>query len=816
MRERKRTKPNEEKGMKGIKLIQLGAFFLFLAGILAACAGAAGVVNTEYILTATMRDGNFVFLGVDGEINGLVNPALTAKPGERITVMLVNSGEGTHDIVFSLPDNKTVKSDAIHKQGETTSITFTVPDKDMAIEYYDSTHEKLGMRGILLVGAASEADVAAPPAEKPAGLYDKELAAQAFQKGGCTACHTIPGIPGAGTIGPDLSEIGQVAAARLESGEYTGMAKSVEEYLAESIQSPDAFLSPDCPTGPCAKGLMPASLAQALSADELDAAVEYLASLPGGEIAPSTEAGAGESGSAAPQGQVTLTNEEFAWARQTFFERCAGCHGTLRKGATGPALTPDKTQPKGTLGLAAIIFNGTTRGMPDWGKQGVLTQEQTELMAKFLQMEPPAPPELSLQEMRDSWQLLKPVAERPTSPQTTRNIENYFIVTLRDAGQVAIIDGDTYEIVSTVGSGYAVHITRMSASGRYAYVIGRDGRLALIDLWMEKPEVVARVQTCYDARSVEVSKYNGPEGDFRDKYAITGCYWPPHFAILDGQTLEPMKVVSSRSYTFDTGTYHPEPRVASILASHYKPEWIVNVKETGQIWIVNYTDPLNPAIKMINAALFLHDGGLDSTHRYFLVAANQSNKIAVVDLKTGGLAGIADVGAVPHPGRGANWLDPAFGPVWSTPHLGEASVMSVGTDPEGHPAAAWKAVRTTPLPGSGSLFIKTHPNSPWIWVDMTLNSDPALARTICVIAKSDPTKTHKCWEIGAYGRAVHFEYNKDGTEVWVSLWGDAAKPGETGAIVVYDDATLAEKARIEDLITPTGKFNVYNTVNDIY
>ncbi len=805
--------------MKGISLIKVGLLFLIIAGLLAACNGASEVVNTEYILTAAMRDGKFVYLGVDGEINGLVNPALHAKPGERITVMLVNGGEGTHDIVFALPGGREVQSDAIDKRGETTSITFTVPENDAAIEYYDSSHEKLGMKGLLLVGAATEAMAAeAPAAEKPAGLYVNELAVQAFQKGGCTACHTIPGVPGAvGTIGPDLSEIGQVVAARLESGEYTGMAKTVEEYLTESIQSPEAFIAPVCPTGPCPKGTMPASLAQALSADEFKQVVQFLAALPGGVTAPVLEASAGESASAAPLGEApTLTDEEFAWARQTFFERCAGCHGTLRKGATGPALTPDKTLPKGTLGLAAIIFNGTTRGMPDWGKQEILTQAQTEIMAKFLQNEPPAPPELSLAQMQASWQLIKPVAERPTSPQTQRNIENYFIVTLRDAGQVAIIDGDTYEIVSTVDSGYAVHITRMSASGRYAYVIGRDGRLALIDLWMEKPEVVARVQTCYDARSVEVSKYEGPEGDFRDKYAITGCYWPPHFAILDGQTLEPMKVVSSRSYTFDTGEFHPEPRVASILASHYAPEWVVNVKETGQIWIVNYLDPINPTIKMINAALFLHDGGLDASHRYFLVAANQSNKIAVVDLKTGGLAGIADVGAVPHPGRGANWIDPEFGPVWSTPHLGEASVMSVGTDPEGHAAEAWKAVRTTELPGSGSLFIKTHPKSQWVWVDMTLNSDPALARTICVIAKVDPSKIHKCWEVGTYGRAVHFEYNQAGTEVWVSLWGDAAKPGETGEIVVYDDATLEEKARIKDLITPTGKFNVYNTVNDIY
>jgi nitrite reductase (NO-forming)/hydroxylamine reductase len=34
----------------------------------------------------------------------------------------------------------------------------------------------------------------------------------------------------------------------------------------------------------------------------------------------------------------------------------------------------------------------------------------------------------------------------------------------------------------------------------------------------------------------------------------------------------------------------------------------------------------------------------------------------------------------------------------------------------------------------------------------------------------------------------------------------------------YDDKTLKEKTRIRDarLITPTGKFNVYNTMKDIY
>ena len=454
--------------------------------------------------------------------------------------------------------------------------------------------------------------------------------------------------------------------------------------------------------------------------------------------------------------------------------------------------------------------------MPDWGKQGTLTEEETELMAKFIQNEPPQPPEMSLEQMTASWNVIIPVDERPTEPQTDRDWENYFAVTLRDAGQVAIIDGDTFEVVNNVDTGYAVHISRMSATGRYIYTIGRDGKLALIDTWMEVPDKVAEVKTCYDARSVEVSKYNGEEGDFTDKYAVVGCYWPPHFVIMDGQTLEPFKVVSTRSYTYDTEEYHPEPRVASILASHFKPEWIINVKETGLVWLVDYSDPINPTIKMIEAERFLHDGGWDFTQRYFMVAANQANKVAVIDALEGDLEALVDTPAVPHPGRGANWIDPEFGPVWTTSHLGEGSLIAIGTDPEGHPDSAWKVMRNIEFLGGGSLFVKTHPNSPWIWVDHVLSPDERIQRTICVIAKEKPTEMHKCWEAADYGRAVHFEYNKDGTQVWVSIWGTADTPGQTGEIVIYDDATLEEVGRIPDLVTPTGKFNVYNTVHDIY
>jgi len=791
------------------KLIVL--FLVVLLTLLSSCIGKNTEISTaEYILTTDIHDGGLAFLGVSGEINGIYNPKLSVEPGQTITITLINGGYGDHN--FSIPALN-IETKLVSDKGETTSATFTVPDDIHAIEYYDTVDNNaaLGMHGLLVTTGTAVGDLS-DAMDNPVNQTNGGTASL-IQKGGCGACHIIPGVPNAiGTIGPDLSTIGKLIIDRIQSGEYTGDAEDIEAYLREAIVAPDAFLAPECSGAPCMPGLMPKNFGELYTEEELAEVVAFLAGLP--ESADQL-ALSGESQLDLGDAPV-LTDQEFDWAKQTFFERCAGCHGTLRNGATGPALTPDKTLLMGTTALSSIIFNGTPRGMPDWGLQGFFTQGQTEVMAKFLQNAPPEPPEMSMDQMKDSWQVFIAPKDRPAAPEHDRNWENFFVVTLRDAGQVAIIDGDNYEVVNTVDTGYAVHISRMSATGRYVYTIGRDGKLALIDLWMEVPDKVAEVQLCYDARSVETSKYNGPEGDFTDKYAIVGCYWPPHFVMLDGQTLEPFKIVSTRSYTYNTEEYHPEPRVASILASHFKPEWIVNVKETGQVWLVNYSDPLNPSIKMIEAELFLHDGGWDSTQRYFMVAANQSNAIAVIDAQEEKLAAIVETPALPHPGRGANWIDPEYGPVWSSSHLGDPVISSIGTDPEGHPDQAWTVVRTAELPGGGSLFIKTHPNSQWIWVDMVLNPDEILQRTICVIAKENPDQIHKCWEVSDYGRAVHMEYNMDGTEVWVSVWGFADKPGQTGEIVVYNDATLEEVARIKDLVTPTGKFNVYNTVHDIY
>ncbi|MFO1342378.1 MAG: cytochrome D1 domain-containing protein [Burkholderiales bacterium] len=514
-----------------------------------------------------------------------------------------------------------------------------------------------------------------------------------------------------------------------------------------------------------------------------------------------------------------MTQAEFDVARKMYFERCAGCHGVLRKGATGKPLTPDITLGKGTDYLKVFIAYGSPAGMPNWQTSGEMTEKEVDILARYIQHDPPMPPEFGMEQMKQTWKVIIPPDKRPKKKMNNYNIENIFSTTLRDTGEVALIDGDSKKIINIVKTGYAVHISRVSASGRYLFVIGRDAKINMIDLWMEKPDNVAEIRVGLEARSVDTSKYKG----YEDKFAIAGSYWPPQYTVMNGDTLEPLKIVSTRGNTVDKQEFHPEPRVASIVASHFRPEFVVNVKETGKTLMVDYSDLNALKTTEIATARFLHDGGWDSTKRYFLVAANQSNKIAVVDAKEDKLVKLVDVSKIPHPGRGANFVHPKFGPVWATSHLGDEAISLIATDPVKHKQYAFKEVAQVKGQGGGSLFIKTHPKSTNLYVDTALNPEAAVSQSVAVFDTKNLDKGFKVLPIAQWAglkddgakRVVQPEYNKAGDEVWFSVW--SAKNKES-AIVVVDDKTLKLKAVIKDprLITPTGKFNIYNTVHDVY
>jgi nitrite reductase (NO-forming)/hydroxylamine reductase len=189
--------------------------------------------------------------------------------------------------------------------------------------------------------------------------------------------------------------------------------------------------------------------------------------------------------------------------------------------------------------------------------------------------------------------------------------------------------------------------------------------------------------------------------------------------------------------------------------------------------------------------------------------------MVIVDTKERKLEAMIDTDAKPHPGPGANWNDPKCGPVAGTTHLGVGLVSVWGNDPIKNADKAWKLCYEVETDGAG-VFIRTHPTSQYVWADQTKHPEPEIQQSVQVFDKKTRkiVKTIRVTEEEGKA-AVHMEFNKDGTEVWVSVWNRKDNKNPTGEIVVYDAKTLKEKKRIKGLWTPTGKFNVHNRVNHV-
>lgn len=105
--------------------------------------------------------------------------------------------------------------------------------------------------------AAAQGDAAAGEA-----LYGQSLIGS---QPGCITCHSLE--PGVTMVGPSLATIGAEAGSRVAG-------VSAEDYLQQSILEPNAFVVEGF-----AQGLMPATLADELTAQQVDDLVAFLLTL---------------------------------------------------------------------------------------------------------------------------------------------------------------------------------------------------------------------------------------------------------------------------------------------------------------------------------------------------------------------------------------------------------------------------------------------------------------------------------------------------------------------------------------------------------
>ncbi|MGZ4290064.1 MAG: cytochrome c oxidase subunit II [Gaiellaceae bacterium] len=87
--------------------------------------------------------------------------------------------------------------------------------------------------------------------------------AAVFKNNQCSACHTLKAAGASATTGPDLDKLPALAQSA---------GKPLEDFIRQSIVDPNAYVEKGYP-----RNVMPATFGKALSKQELDALVQYLA-----------------------------------------------------------------------------------------------------------------------------------------------------------------------------------------------------------------------------------------------------------------------------------------------------------------------------------------------------------------------------------------------------------------------------------------------------------------------------------------------------------------------------------------------------------
>ena len=204
-------------------------------------------------------------------------------------------------------------------------------------------------------------------------------------KGTCTLCHNSMG------RAPMLDKIGTVAAERLKDPRYKGTAKTVEEYLKESLVKPSAFVvsgfgkagtnDTESPMPDVTGGGI------GLNEAELAAVIAYLQDSGGAEVTVSIPAMPAAGAEAPKAEEAPLKTPEEVIAKYG----CGACHKVAgQAGEMGPNLTKiGATKNKEYLRQSildpdAVIAKGFAAGMmpKTYGEQ--MKAKELEMLVNYL------------------------------------------------------------------------------------------------------------------------------------------------------------------------------------------------------------------------------------------------------------------------------------------------------------------------------------------------------------------------------------------------------------------------------------------------
>ena len=479
---------------------------------------------------------------------------------------------------------------------------------------------------------------------------------------------------------------------------------------------------------------------------------------------------------------------------------CATCHGEARLGGIGPALLPGNLSRLKPAAAEAVIRDGRAASqMPGFAAQ--LAEAQIASLAEWIYREPEVEPHWGRDEILASQAVAHPHGSLPDTPRFDADPLNLFIVVETGDHHASLLDGDTFERIHRFETRYALHGgPKYTPDGRYVFFGSRDGWITKYDIY--NMAVVAEVRAGINMRNIAVSS----DG----RYVMAANYLPHSLVLFDAHHLDLMKVYPA------TGANGDSSRVSAVYAAPPRGSFIAALKDIEEVWEIPWPLPTEPVVstghmttpleqrrghdtsnfrvRRIPVPDYLDDFFFDLDYAHVIGASrggeSEGQGGMVVNLDSGEKVADLPLEGMPHLGSGITWEHEGRR-VMATPHLTRAAVSIIDmTD--------WTVIKTLETDGPG-FFMRSHANSPYVWVDVFFgpNRDRVhvIDKTSLEIVETlipEPGKT-----------AAHVEFDRYGDKLLLSLWE------QDGAVIVYDGDTLKEEKRIP-MSKPSGKYNVWN------
>lgn len=443
-------------------------------------------------------------------------------------------------------------------------------------------------------------------------------------------------------------------------------------------------------------------------------------------------------------------------AAAAYQERCASCHGERRYGGYAPPLLPDLLARRDDAALAALIRDGLpATQMPAFRE--VLDDATTKGLVALLRT-PVGPITWGKDEIARS-RVEIPAGVDRMPPEVRR--ENTILVVERDAGRIAVLDGDSLRELDRFDAGKVHGGPKFDAAFTKFVATTRDGTVTLYDLSRGRP--VARIKVAVNTRNLAISA----AGD----RIVVANQLPASLVVLDGE-LRPLATLAL------------DGQPSGVYALPGEDRFVLTLRDSPRML---FFSPRDLALRSVGLPEPFEDFAFVPGTKQLVASSRGGKRLVLWDLEKGAEAGSLSTEGLPHL-FSACFFEREGVQHAAFNHMGAAKLSIVRLD-------RFELVKEIALRGAG-YFARTHPGTPFLWVDTNTEAVQLL--------RKDTLELEAQVLVPAPGKiAMHTEFTERGDRALLSVWH------ADGAVVVYDSKSLAEVARLP-FAMPVGKYNAWN------